>query len=144
MGHYLSEMSDYDPGPPPPYVRVAIDDKPRRSRGSNSGLGSYTEETTGVEYAIDYDTYDSSTRYERPKPGDPENWQYKPERQFLHGPWDDTEDAMKRFLEHAISVIKMHGDQGRTKRPGRVIRRTVTYGPWEILDETGETQEGWY
>lgn len=141
MGHYASEMADYDIPLPKPEKR-AIDEKYRREHGGKTHPGSFTEETTVVEFAADYDVWDSDApRYEKEKPGDPELWQWRPERYYIYS--SRYVDAVE-CVEHGLYIIRSHGNQAKTGRPGKVLRRTVTYGPWEEVASTEESTEGWY
>jgi len=149
MGHYLSEMGG-DPDPnykPPVYVKKSPDDKPVRiyTRGQ-SVEGSFTEETVETDYAVQFDSYDEDTRYKPDAPGDPENWKYRRERQHIHGPSFHLhgDGALEKWLKFAKELIRIKGDQDRTKRPGLIMCRKVTYGPWEILGEESEHDEGWF
>lgn len=146
MGHYASEMVG-DPNPdytPPPYVKKSPDDKPLYSYGSTPGDGSFTETTEVEEWAVEYHVPDRQAEYKKDEPGGPENWKYRRERQFIMGPNQRHDKDESRVIDHAKTIIKIKGYQDSTKRPGKIMRRQVTYGPWEVVDEFSEVDTGWY
>jgi len=142
MGHYLSEMSDGPSVSTPPRRRKGLEEKTRRViSGPDTVLGSMDEETAHVEYVADFDVYDYDARWIPKRPDDPENSEYKPQRIHLYSPARATEEDQ---IKYGLQAIRMHGNQDITGRPGLVMKRTVTYGPWEVIAETEESSEGWY
>jgi hypothetical protein len=143
MGHYASEMGgDVNPSyVPPPYEKKSPEDKVMYSYDGNPAEGSFTETTVAEEWAVQYHVPDRQAEYKRDEPGDPENWKYRLERQYIDGPNELRNE--KRVIEHAKTIARIKGYQSET-RPARVMRRTVMYGPWEIVAETSETDTGWY
>ena len=142
MGHYLSEMSDGPNTPSPPRRRKGLDEKTRRViSGPADVLGSMDEDTVRVEYVADFDVYDYDARYLPKRSDDPENNEWKPQRTHLYSPEHANEEQQ---IEYGLQAIRMHGNQDRTGRPGLVMKRTVTYGPWEVIAESSEHTEGYY
>lgn len=148
MGHYWSEMgADVAPSEKVEYVKKSPDDKSIRIYARGHGVeGSFTEDTVETDYAIQYDTYDEDTRYQQSAPDDPENWRYRRERQHVQAPAFDLygDEAMPKWLKNMKELIRINGEQHRTGRSGLIMRRTVTYGPWEVLGEESDHDEGWY
>jgi hypothetical protein len=143
MGHYWSEMQgDVDPNyEPPAYVKRSPEDKAMYSYGGDPAEGSFTEETVQEEWAVQYHVPDRQAEYKKDEPGDPENWKYRRERQYINGPSEIRDE--ERVIEHGKTIAKIKGYQSDT-RPAQVMRRTITYGPWEVVGRTGETDTGWY
>jgi hypothetical protein len=100
------------------------------------------EDTVRVEYAVDYDVYDYSARYLPKRPDDPPLSEWKPQRMHLYSPSSGASEEEQ--IKWGEQSIRSHGNQDRTGRPGRVMKRTVTYGPWEVIAESNEHSEGWY
>ncbi len=140
MGHYASEMADFD-YKPPAYVKKHVDEKVMRVLGEHHHEGSMTEETTSVEWVAQYDSFDYDTLHKREEKGDPFGWKFRRIRTFISTFFGEKEEDI---VKQGLYFIKMHGDQDMIGRPGRVMRRTVTYGPWEVIAESSEKQEGWY
>ena len=139
MGHYWSEMGPDTPVEREPEKRIPITDKPTRVDGSTE-QGSFTEEATIIEIAAEYDDYDPRApgKYNS-ESGSPDNWDYVQHLRVFQTPYGE-ENAIKL----AERIIKTYGAQFHTKRPGRVLRRSVTYGPWEEVKEVTDSTEGWY
>lgn len=133
MGHYWSEMQDDMPDKPVERVlRKPVDEKEREV----TGVPSPVDEAVETQYAIDYDRSKGWR-----KPDEPETANLYPLREVMNPLYTahrDEEESTRKFLREVASNRK-HG-----KRPAVTMKRTVTYGPWEILDTVEKEAEGWY
>jgi hypothetical protein len=151
MGHYASEMADYDftPPKPPPFEKVPLEKQERHLHRSKWMPESAAGAHESYQWAADYDAFNPEASKDFRATAFDKNrdklrkgrWWLKPVRYIFTGvPRNDDERAKKMVKDH----IKFHGEQHEAGRPGQVLRRKVTYGPWEVVDETEEHSEGWY
>jgi len=94
--------------------KIAYADKARK-RGRTS-VHPLMEEGVQTQYASDVDIWLGGFSV----PGDPERWNWEPQRIIF--------DVSS--YEDAIAISKNHGDGDY---PVKVLKRTVTYGPWEEI-----------
>lgn len=138
MGHYWSEMrpdSKKEPYRAPRTKDIPYEDRPRHTHTS-PWFAPQTEEGTVVEFALDYDSWDGEFRGR----DDTREDHYIKSRQLSVVTERMTEE---KLIEHYKRFASIHHD-GHEERPAVMMRRTVTYGPWEVVTETTEHTEGWH
>lgn len=135
MGHYASELGLYD-SKKEPIRQARTKDIPytERERHAEYGPGVYPPTDEGVveEYALDYDDWDGEFRGR-----DDTREDHYVKRRIVErigerrGGWSNTADRILRIFRE----FAPYRHEGAEDRPAVVYKRTVTYGPWEKVEE---------